>query len=67
MSTTRDSGSCSYTLYEIQQGKDGVTRDIVDLGLEEISVKGILNLGSSGRGRCCFIKYLSDTGLIKRI
>ena len=38
-----------------------------ELGLEDMSVEGILNLGSSGRGRCCFLKYLSDTGLMKRI
>lgn len=37
------------------------------VGMAEVSIKSILDIGSSGKGKFWLFKYLTDTGLIKRI
>ena len=47
--------------------RQDLLRELHEIGLEEVSLKSILELGSSGRGKRCFFKFLIDTGLYNRI
>ena len=43
-------------------------RELREIGLEEVSLKSILEVGSSRRGKCCFFfRFLKDTGLYSRV
>ena len=43
--------------------RQDLLRELQEIGLEEVSLKSILEVGSSRRGKCCFFKFLKDIGL----
>ena len=47
--------------------RQDLLRDLQEIGLEEVSLKSVLEVGSSRRGKCCFFKFIKDTGLFNRI